>query len=166
MTFTIEKLARSHLVEAFDCGEEPLNVFLQRYALTSQSANASQTWVALDERGGVVGFHTLVVGQIEHAKTDDRMRKGLARHPVPVMILARLAVASGLQGRGLGSSLLADATRRTLAVAEIAGVRALVIHAKTDRAKDFYLQLGFKPLPGEPLHLYRLISDLRKDLAG
>jgi GNAT superfamily N-acetyltransferase len=166
LSYSIEKLARRHDVDAFDCGSVPLNQFLSRYALLNQSANASQTWVAVDGGGRVVGFHSLVVGHIEHAQTDDRMRKGLARHPVPVMILARLAVRSDCQGIGLGSSLLQDASRRTLVVAEIAGIRALVIHAKDERARDYYLGLGFKASPTGRLHVYRLVSDLRRELAN
>src|SRR5262245_14693670 len=104
----IEKLQRSYTVESFDCGCEPLNRFLIRYALQNQQAGASQTYVALSE-AEVVGYYTLVVGHVEYDGAPERLKKGLARHPVPIMLLARLAVAASWQGKGLGAGLLKDA---------------------------------------------------------
>jgi GNAT superfamily N-acetyltransferase len=121
--YRIEPLQASHAVEAFDCGEEALNRFLVRFALANQRARASRTYVALDG-DVVVGFHTLVVGEVSPELAPERIRKGLARHPIPLMVLARLAVAVAHQGKGLGAALLKDAIGRTLAAADIAGIRA------------------------------------------
>jgi predicted N-acetyltransferase YhbS len=157
--FAIEKLNKSHAVADFDCGTELLNRYLVRYALTNQQAKAAQTYVALVARE-VAGFYTLAVGQVEHEDAAERLRKGLARHPVPVMVLARLAVARGWQGKRLGAELVRDAIKRTLSAAEIAGIRALVVHAKHGEAQAFYERLGFEPSPTDPLHLYVLLKDL------
>jgi predicted N-acetyltransferase YhbS len=152
----IEKLE----VDEFDCGQEPLNRFLARYALQNQQASASQTYLAL--AGNVVaGYYTLVVGQVEFAAATKRLTKGLARHPVPIMLLARLAVATSFKGRGLGAGLLKDAMRRTSQAADIAGIRAFVVHAKDDEARAFYEYFGFSPLPSDPYHLFRLLKDIR-----
>ena len=127
MNLRIEKLQRAHPVEGFDCGRESLNRFLIRYALQNQQAGASQTYVALAD-AEVVGYYTLVVGQVEHEAAPERLKKGLARHPVPIMLLARLAIAAHWQGKGLGSGLLKDAMLRTLQAADIAGIRAFAVH--------------------------------------
>lgn len=161
----IEKLDRHHDVDAFDCGREPLNRFLVRYALQSQKAGASQTYVALsDDR--VVGYYTLVVGEVAYEHAAERLKKGLARHPVPVMVLARLAVATGQQGKRLGAGLLKDALLRTLQAADIAGIRAFVVHAKDDEARAFYERYDFAPSPTDPYHLFILLKDARASLGG
>lgn len=156
----IEKLGHGHDVAGFNCGSEALNGFLKRYALAGQLANASQTYVAVDD-GEVIGYHTLVVGEVQHGAAPGRLKKGLSRHPVPVMVLARLAIATGRQGEGLGKWLLKDAIIRTLQAADIAGIRALVVHAKDEAAKRYYLRFRFAEGFDNPLHLYILIKDLR-----
>lgn len=156
----IEKLARHHRVDDFDCGVEPLNRFLQRFAFTNQLANASQTYVGLSGEA-IAGFHTLVVGEFACEEAPERMRKGLARHPVPVMVLARLAVDARWKGKGLGAGLLKDALLRTLGAAEIAGVRAIVVDAKNDVAKGFYQHFGFLDGFADPQQMYLLIKDIR-----
>src|SRR5215467_12800119 len=108
MTFRIEKLRRDHRVEGFDCGKEPLNRFLIRFALQSQLSSSSPTYVAL-ANDDVVGFYTLVFGDVAYEDAPARLRKGVARHPIPLMILARLAVAKASARRGIGSGLLKDA---------------------------------------------------------
>ncbi len=157
----VEKLARHHPVDAFDCGHEALNRFLLRFALPSQSANASQTYVGL-AAATVIGFHTLVFGEVRYDAAPERLVKGLARHPVPLMVLARLAVDVAWQGRGVGAGLLKDAMRRTVQAADIAGIRALAVHAKDDAARSFYEHFGFMPSPTDPLHLFLLTKDLRR----
>ncbi len=161
----IEKLERRHDVDAFDCGKEPLNRFLSRYALQNQKAGASQTYVGTDD-DGLVGYYTLVVGEVAYEKAAERLKKGLAKHPVPVMVLARLAVATGHQGKGIGSGLLKDAILRTLQAADIAGIRAFVVHAKDDEAKAFYERFDFTPSPTDPYHLFVLLKDLRASLSA
>lgn len=161
MTYRIEKLARKHAVDAFDCGEEPLNRFLTRFALPNQQANASQSYVGL-AGDTVIGFYTLVVGEVRYEDAPERLTKGLARHPVPIMLLARLAVSRDWHGKGVGAGLLRDATLRTLQAADIAGIRALAVHAKDERARSFYEYFNFVQSPTDPLHLFMLIKDLRR----
>ena len=163
--YRIEKLNRSHDVEGFDCGKEPLNRFLSRYALQNQKAGASQTYVALSGNS-LVGYHTLVVGEVAYDQAGERLKKGLAKHPVPVMVLARLAVALGQQGKGLGAGLLKDAMVRTLQAADIAGIRAFVVHAKDDEAKAFYERFDFTASPTDPYHLFVLLKDMRASIEG
>src|SRR6266542_290251 len=159
----IEKLRRDHQVDPFDCGQDALNRFLVRYAFQNQQAEASQTYVALmgDE---VVGFYTLVVAQVEYDDAPQRLGKGLARHPIPLMLLARLAIAASWQGKRLGSGLLKDAMRRTLQAADIAGIRALAVHAKDDNARAFYERFGFVTAPTDPYHLFVLLNDVHATL--
>ena len=159
--WNIRKLDRSHIVEAFDCGYEDLNRYISRFALNNQSAGSAQTYVAIaDEK--VVGYYSLAVGAVAHSQAPTRMAKGLARHPVPVMLLARLAVDNEVKGRGLGAALLHDALARTLQAADIAGIRAVIVHAKDDDARRFYEHFDFDPSPTDSYHLYLLIKDLRK----
>lgn len=160
VSLRIEKLERRHLVESFDCGREPLNRFLVRYALQSQQAGASQTYVALVD-DLIAGYYTLVFGQVEFEDAPQRLTKGLARHPVPIMLLARLAVAAAWQGKGLGAGLLKDAMLRMLQAAEIAGIRAFAVHAKDHEAKAFYERFDFEPSPSDSYHLFRLLKDIR-----
>ena len=132
VSLRIEKLDRTYAVEGFDCGRESLNRFLTRFALQSQQAGASKSYVGLaGER--IAGYYTLVVGQVDYDQAPQRLTKGLARHPVPVMLLARLAVATEWQSKGLGQGLLKDAMLRTLQAADIAGIRAFAVHAKDEK---------------------------------
>jgi len=152
----IEKLRRDHAVENFDCGKDGVNRFLVRHALQSQQSGASQTYVALSV-DVLVGFCSLVFGQVEYEGAAKRLTKG----PVPVMVLARLAVAAQWQGRGIGAGLLKDAMLRTLQAADIAGMRALVVHAKDEQARAFFVRFDVAPSPSDPLHLFVLLKDVR-----
>jgi GNAT superfamily N-acetyltransferase len=156
----IEKLHRTHNVEQFACGQPELDRFLIRHALQAQQSNSSQTYVAV---GGdeVVGFYTIVAGEVQHAQAPERVVKGMSRHPIPLLVLARLAVHISAQGRGVGSGLLLDALGRTLQVADVIGVRALAVHAKEDRAVAFYRHFGFTPSPADARHLFMIIKDIR-----
>lgn len=156
----IEKLTRNHAVDGFDCGKEPLNRFLVRFALQSQLANASQTYVGV-ANAEIVGFYTLVFGDVAYDDAPERLRKGMARHSVPLMILARLAVAKAWSGRGLGSGLLKDAMRRTVEASAIAGLRALAVHAKDEEARRFYEHFDFIASPTDSMHLFVLLKDVR-----
>lgn len=159
--WVVQKLNRSHTVEAFDCGYEDLNRYICRFALNNQTAGSAQTYVAIVDQQ-VVGYYSLAVGAVAHAEAPSRIAKGLARHPIPVMLLARLAVSNEAKGRGLGAALLQDALARTLQAADIAGIRAVIVHAKDDKARRFYEHFDFDPSPTDFYHLYLLIKDLRK----
>lgn len=156
----IRKLSAADLVEAFDCGQLALNQFLQRYALVNQKANSARTYVCCKD-GDVVGFYSLTVGSADTQDVPLRVMKGLARHPVPVMILARLAVDQAHQRKGLGRALLKDALLRTLQAADIAGIRALLVHAKDEAAKQWYTEWEFEPSPTDPFHLFLVLKDLK-----
>ena len=161
----VRKLAATDRVDVFDSGQAALNQFLQRFALTSQKANSAQTYVSCQE-GVVVGFYSLAVGSVEPETAAPRVLKGIARHPVPVMILARLAVDLKHQGVGLGSALLRDAVLRTAQAADIAGIRALLVHAKDDAARQWYLNWEFEPSETDPFHLFLLLKDLKAMLGS
>jgi GNAT superfamily N-acetyltransferase len=132
---------------------------------SSTYPGAAQIYVAISS-DIVVGYHSLSVGEVARDDAPGRLTKGLARHPVPIMLLARLAVSTGWQGRGLGAGLLKDAMRRTLQAADIAGIRAFAVHAKDQPAQAFYEHFGFIPSPTDPLHLFLLIKDIRRLASG
>ena len=160
-----ESVGPQHRVAAFDCGDEALNSYLRKFALANHQAGYARTFVACDRQHAVLGYYTLTASQVAHENASERLGKGAARHPVPVALLARLAVDRTAQGRRLGQGLLLDAIRRVLGVAESVGIRALLVHAKHERAAEFYRKYaGFEPLPGDPLAFYLLLKDARKTL--
>ena len=156
---SVRKLAPADSTEGFDCGQPSLNQFLQRYAFVNQKANSAQTYVCC-LGGEVVGFYSLAVGSVDPEDAPARVMKGLARHPVPVMILARLAVDRDHQGKGLGQALLKDALLRTAQAADIAGIRCLLVHAKDEAARQWYESWEFDPSPTDPYHLFLMLKDL------
>ena len=160
-----EKLVAGHQTECFDCGHLVLNDWLQRFAITNQQAGTTKTFVVCNE-GRVVGYYSLAVGAVDHAGASERIAKGIARHPIPGMLLARLAVDRQHMGQGIGKGLLKDAIARTLQAAELAGIRAILVHAKNDKARAFYELFGFESSPLDPLQLMLLLKDARKTLRG
>ncbi len=154
-------MSRVHEIKDFDCGNPLLNIWLQRYAWQNQQANAARTFVVC-YHNRVVGYYSLTVGAVDHVTASSRIKKGLARHPIPVMILARLAVDRRYQGMKIGKSLLKDAILRTLQASEYAGIRAIFVHAKDKSARRFYEQFGFEPSPVSPFKLMLLMKDARK----
>ncbi len=157
----IEKLRADHAVSSFDCGQEGLNRFLSRFALVNLRAGVAQTYVAISGET-VVGYYSQAVGEVANQDAPERLTKGLARHAVPIMLVARLAVSSGSQGQGIGAGLLKDAILRTVQAADIAGIRALAVHAKDENARRFYEHFGFIPSPTDALHLYILVKDIKR----
>lgn len=160
MISRIEKLQPRHAVEAFDCSNPDLNRFLHKYALPNQNSGASTTYVGLADQT-VIGYYSLAVGSVEYEQAPGRVAKGLAHHPIPVMLLARLAVDHQWQKKGVGAGLLRDAMLRTLQAADIVGIRALLVHAKDHHATLFYQHFDFIPSPSDPLHLLILLKDVR-----
>ena len=157
----IEELNATHDVAPFECGKEPLDHFLKRFALTNQNADNARTYVAC-QGATVIAYYSLAVGAVEHANAPQRVGKGLAQHPIPVMVLARLAVDLTKQRQGQGKALLKDALLKTAAAADIAGIRALLVHAKDDEARAWYKAWEFEPSPMDPRHLFLLMKDLRR----
>jgi GNAT superfamily N-acetyltransferase len=157
----IEKLHRTHVVEGFSCGQPDLDRFLIRHALQAQQSNSSQTYVALSDNNEVIGFYTIVAGEVQHGKAPERVVKGMPRHPIPLLVLARLAVHTKAQRQGIGAGLLLDALGRTLQVADVIGVRALAVHAKDDQVAAFYQHFGLTPSPTDARHLFMIVRDIR-----
>lgn len=145
-------LDKAHLVADFECGERNLDDWLKRRALANQSTGASRTFVVSDEQQRVFGYYALSVGAVSHQETTAALRRNMP-DPIPVIVLARLAVDYRAQGIKLGAGLLQDAVARALTVAENAGVRALLVHALHNRAKQFYEHYGFQTSPLNPMTL-------------
>ena len=156
----IRKLEGGDPVDAFDCGQPELNRYLQRYAWSNQKANSAQTYVVC-AGSEIAGYYSLSVAGVDYANVPERITKGLARHPVPVMLLARLAVGLNYREQGLGTALLRDALLRTLQAADIAGIRALLVHAKNEAARQWYLRFDFEPGPIDPMHSFLLLKDMQ-----
>ena len=114
----------------------------------------------------MLGYYSLGAASVEYDAATERMKKGLARHPIPVLLLARLAVDRSWQGRGLGAGLLLDALRRVVAAAEIVGIRAVLVHAKNDAARRFYEHFDFDPSPVDPLQLFLLVKEIARLIKG
>lgn len=151
----------AHAVADFACGEESLDRWLHRYAGQGERRDATRTFVAADEQGTVWGYYTLVAGQLEHVEATEAVRKGLSRHfPIPVAILARLAVDESSQGQGLGASLLNDALERICRAAQEVAVRAAVVHAINHAAIGFYERFGFRGLSQVPRSLMVTLVEL------
>jgi len=160
-------LSAEHQVESFDCGSESLTQYLKRFALTNTVAGIARTYVTTLTGGVVVvGYYSLAAGSVEKVAVPQRMAKGIPAHPVPVILLARLAVDRSFQGKGLGKGLLHDALQRAISAANVIGVRAILVHAKDPTAAAFYAKFGFVPSPTDPLHLMLLMKDLRRSLEG
>jgi len=156
----VRKLAATDQVDGFDCGQAALTQFLQRYALVNQKANSAQTYVCC-QGDVVVGFYSLVVGSVDPQTAPSKVMKDLARYPVPVMILTRLAVDKEHQRKSLGKALLKDALLRTAQAADIAGIRCLLVHAKDDVARRWHESWEFEPTPSDPYHLFLMLKDLK-----
>ncbi|MGE0115014.1 MAG: GNAT family N-acetyltransferase [Steroidobacteraceae bacterium] len=157
----IVKLTAQHVLDEFDCGHESLNRFLQRHAWANQQANSAQTYVVVRAQR-VVGFYSLAASMVTHEGATERIKKGQARHPIPVVLLARLAVDRSVQGQGIGQALLKDALIRSAGAASTIGARAVLVHAKDDQAKAFYEHFNFEPSASDSYHLMLLMKDIQK----
>lgn len=160
-----QPLDSEHRVNGFECGVGSLDIWLVRHARAAAGAGSARTYVVIDsDQERVVGYHALTVGSIDHAEATGRAKKGMPRHPIPVMLLARLAVDKSVQGKGLGLFLLRDAMCRAASVADQAGVRLLLVHAVNDEARAFHQRFGFKPSPTDPMNMHLLINEIRLEL--
>lgn len=159
-----QPLDASHVLEPFDCGKPTLNEWFIRHARQAQSSGSARTFVVLDDER-LVRYFSLTVGQVDVLTAPERISRGMGRYPIPVAILARLAVSQTDQGRGIGVGLLRDAIVRTLTVADQVGVRALLTHPLDDEAARFYRRFGFESSPASESQLLLLLKDARKLLA-
>jgi GNAT superfamily N-acetyltransferase len=139
-----EPLSPRHRTDAFDCGEPALDDWLRRRALPNQASGASRTFVVADTGGRVLGYYALAAGAVARASAGRQLRRNMP-DPLPVVVLARLAVDRTAQSQGIGAGLLQDAVKRALSVAGNAGVRAVLVHALNDEAAGFYRRYGFRP---------------------
>jgi ribosomal protein S18 acetylase RimI-like enzyme len=155
-------LEARHRAESFRSGVLSLDEWLRRHALQSHRSGGSRVFVTTETEPDVAGYYALAAGAVMSREASARLARGLAaNHPVPVVLLARLAVDARHQGRHLGRSLLLDAMTRVLEAGELIGIRALLVHAIDERASGWYAQFGFERSPTHPLHLLLLIKDLR-----
>lgn len=145
-------LTATHLLDEFACGEASLDEWLKRRAMTNQLNGASRTFVVANQDGRVFGYYAMSAGAVSHQMATSGVRRNMP-DPVPVMVLARLALDHRAQGLKLGAALLQDAVHRAVTVSQNAGVRALLVHALHDRAKQFYAHYGFQESPQHPMTL-------------
>ena len=159
-----EPFTEAHDVSLFDCGNDELNRFLRRHALNNQRNQSARTYVALRGEARVVAYYTLAAASAEFDFVPARIAKGLGHHPIPLTLLARLGVDLTEQGAGMGAGLLKDAIRRFLQAQSIIAARAMVVHAKDDRASAFYRHFGFAPSPIDPYHLFLMAKDIHASM--
>ena len=157
-------LDKVHDVASFDCGEEALNEYLTRFAYINNKHSSSRSYVTC-RNNRVVGYYTLTIGSVTQEEATSRVSKGMAIHrPIPVIILARLAVDRNEQGTGIGKELLKDALIRAVQGADIISGRAILVHAKNKAAKGFYQKYGFESSTIDEYHLLLLLKDIKKTL--
>ncbi len=156
-------LRKQHRLEEFGCGEPALDEWLKRHARAAQASDSARVFVVtLEDEETVVGYYAIAAAQVAPGEATERALRGQPRaRPVPAILLARLAVDERHQGAGLGRSLLQDVLLRCVEAAEVIGARVLLVHAKHDAAKAWYLQSGFDESPTDPLHLLMLLKDVR-----
>lgn len=170
-----EALKSYHDVAKFNCGNESLNIFLQRHALTAPQQGLSQTWVFVGENGKVLAYFTLTLATVAKAQATLRVAKGMPNHPIPCVLLARLAVDQSVQGQGLGGVVLEIAMRKALSLGRRPTasdgtpglpLRAMLVHAIDETAADFYRHHGFEPSPTDRNHLLVLLKDIETSFRG
>lgn len=159
------KLVKADVREGFDSGAPELDEWLTRYAWQNQRANNAVTYVSVLD-GRVVGYYSIAVANVTNESAPVALAKGAPKQ-VPCLLLARLAVDQRMQGLGLGRGLLADALRRTVGLADSVGIRALLVHARDDAARQFYLaQAEFLDSPSDPLHLMLPVKNIARALGA
>ena len=155
-----EKLTKQHDLGPFSCGIESLDQWLKQFARTNQQSDLTTTYV-VHRANRVVGYYSLTAGSVTQHDATMRVAKGAPNHPIGIVLLARLAVDDSEKGAGLGRALLKDALARSVSAADIVAVRAVLVHALNEEARQFYLRFDFEPSPVHPLHLMLLMKDIR-----
>ena len=159
-----EPLGTQHQLVGFSCGEDSLDEWLRKRALANRVSGASQTYVVC-EGDEVIGYYALASGSISVESAPGRFRRNMP-DPIPVAVLARLAVDGRWQGKGIARALFRDAAMRVAQAADIIGIRGIVVHAISEEARNFYIALGFDPSPREPMTLMVTLTDVRAALSG
>jgi hypothetical protein len=155
-----EKLSGAHDLSGFDCGEPVLNDWLRHRALQNEASGASRTYVVCSGKR-IMGYYTLAVGAVTHAEVPERIKRNM-----PVMVLGRLAVGQSVQVQHIGGGLLRDAVMRTMQAAEIAGIRAILVHAISAQAKRFYEAYGFIASPVDPLTVMIAVAEVVRTMGN
>lgn len=152
-------LREPHLLDAFDCGEAVLDDWLKKRSLRNQTSGASRCFVICNGRA-VIGYYSLSAGAISHAASPKAMRRNMP-DPLPVLLLGRLAIDRRFHNQGLGQALLRDAMLRAIHIASDVGVIAILLHAISEQAKQFYLSRGFVQSPLQPMTLMMTLATMR-----
>jgi len=155
-----QPLTTAHRLDEFSCGEPVLDDWLRRRAMSNQARGASRTFVVTDADGRVYGYYAMAAGAVSQQMATGGVRRNMPE-PIPVMVLARLAVDHRAHGIKLGGALLQDAINRALVVSQNTGVRALLVHSLDDRAKSFYEHYGFEASPSDPMTLMLRLSSAK-----
>ncbi|HEX3981422.1 MAG TPA: GNAT family N-acetyltransferase [Acidimicrobiales bacterium] len=153
-----EPLTANHVLTGFSCGKPELDAWLTRRAVGNQASGATKTHVVVDD-GRVIGFYALATGAVAHSDVGGRSRRNMPE-PIPTVILARMALDEKYRSNGLGPALLQAAIETTMAAAQTIGIACLLVHAKDEDARDFYLHFDFEPSPTDPLHLILKLADV------
>lgn len=156
-----EALNKDHDLIGFNSNYTELDDWLKKYAFQAKASGSASTFIVADNNL-VVGFYSLTVGQVDIDEASERIKKGMGKYPIPVVILARLAVHHAYQGKGIGKGMLKDAILRTFQIAEQGGVRALLVHAIDEKANAFYKRFGFESSPIRENQLLLLLKDGKK----
>ena len=161
-----EPLGPDHPLGGFDCGVDSLNTWLPKHARGAAASGSARTYVIEDaEQSRVVGYHALCAASVSQREASARAGRGMPGHPIPAVLLARLAVDRSVQGRGVGAFLLRDAMARTFAAAAGLGIRVMLVHALDESARGFYLHHAFEPSPTDPMNLQLLVKDIEVSLS-
>ncbi len=154
-----EPLTDDHQVDSFESGEPVLDDWLRRRARANQASGASRTYLVCEGKC-VAAYYALASGAIAQAGVPGKFRRNMP-DPIPVVVLARLAVDRHYQGHGLGRALFRDAAQRVAHAADTIGIRGILVHAISEEARKFYIALGFDPCPAEAMTLVVTLRDLR-----
>lgn len=158
-------LGPDHVLSGFGCGVDSLSAWLSKHARAAAASGSARTYVVEDaEQERVVGYHALCAASVSRREASPRASRGMPRHPIPAVLLARLAVDQSVQGNGLGAFLLRDAMARTMAAAAELGIRVMLVHALDESARGFYLHHGFEPSRTDPMNLQLLVKDIEATL--
>ena len=152
----------THDLSAFSCGESVLNIWLEKHAVSAAKSGSAQTFVAQGSEGRIIGYYAIAAQSVLPRSAPVRLKKGMPRHPIPVILIARLAVDQNFKGQGVGAGLLKNGLLRSLNAASDLGVRAVIVDAKDSNARRFYEHFNFEPFSSEPNRLFLLIKDLRQ----